>query len=206
VCRQATIHCYAVATDKTGVTGTSLPILITVNSGAGEVTPINFKIAFIGDQGLNSNSVAVLDLIRAEGAQAVAHQGDFGYSTNTAVWDAQINNVLGPNFPYFASIGNADDSDFSGPTGYQQLLINRMNRLGITWSGNLGIRSSFHYKGIFIVQVAPGITGFDTLDMDLYIRAQLAQDNSVWSICSWAQGYETHAGWWKIRRDRLGSV
>ena len=69
---------YAIATDNTGVTASSLPVLITVYSGNGEVTPVNFKIAFIGDQGLNPNSVAVLNLIKAEGAQAVMHQGDFG--------------------------------------------------------------------------------------------------------------------------------
>ena len=31
-----------------------------------------------------------------------------------------------------------------------------MNRLGIPWEGDLGVRSSFNYQGIFIVQKAPG--------------------------------------------------
>jgi hypothetical protein len=203
----------AIATDYTAAKATSAPVLITVSGGNGE-TPVNFKVAFIGDQGLNVNSVAVLNFIKNEGAQAVLHQGDLGYTSDTAAWEAQINSVLGPNFPYFVSIGNADDSDFVGPTGYQQLLTNRMNRLGITWSGNLGIRSSFHYKGIFIVQVAPGITGFDTLDMDVYVRDQLAQDNSIWSISSWhkdmklmqAGGKSDETGWGVYEESRKGGA
>ena len=42
-------------------------------------TDANFRVAFIGDQGLNSNSIAVLNLIKDEGAQMVLHQGDLDY-------------------------------------------------------------------------------------------------------------------------------
>jgi len=205
---------YAIATDGSGVTGASVPVVMSVGSGAGEVTPINFKVALIGDQGMNPNSVAVLNLIRAEGAQAVIHQGDLGYTSDTAAWEAQINSVLGSSFPYFASIGNADDADWVGPLGYQPLFINRMNRLGITWSGELGIRASFHYKGIFIVQAAPGIPAFDTGTMDVYIRDQLAADNSIWSVCSWhkdmklmqAGGKSDETGWGVYEESRMGGA
>lgn len=205
---------YAIATDGTGVTGASVPVLIVVSSGRGEITPINFKVAFLGDQGLNTNSVAVLNLVRAEGAQAVMHQGDLGYTSDTAAWEAMINQVLGSNFPYFASLGNADDADFVGPNGYQPLLVNRMNRLGIPWSGDLGVRASFHYKGLFVVQVAPGLPGFDTGNMDLYIRDQLAADNSLWSICSWhknmklmqAGGKSDETGWGVYEESRSGGA
>lgn len=68
---------------------------------AQEAPPANLKIAFIGDQALGPNAVAVLNLIKAEGAQAVMHSGDLDYADNPAAWEAQINNVLGANFPYF---------------------------------------------------------------------------------------------------------
>ena len=153
---------------------------------AQETPPANFKIAFIGDQGLGPDSVAVLNLIKQEGAQAVMHSGDLDYADDPAAWDAQINSVLGANFPYFVSIGNHDELAWSRPNGYQQFLESRFNRLGISWSGRLGVRSSFHYKGIFFVLTAPGITsGFDDGSSDLYIRDQLLADNSIWSICSW---------------------
>ena len=35
------------------------------------------RVAFIGDQGLGPNAIAVLELIKDEGARMVLHQGDF---------------------------------------------------------------------------------------------------------------------------------
>jgi hypothetical protein len=148
----------------------------------GDLPPVNFTIAFIGDQGLGPNSESVLNLIKNEGADAVLHQGDFDIHDYPSGWDRQINSILGPDFPYFASVGNKDASRFYGSSGYQEFLAARMNRLGIPWDGDLGVRSSFHYRGIFIVLTAPGTigTGHDT-----YIRDQLASDNSIWRISSW---------------------
>lgn len=144
--------------------------------------PVNFTIAFIGDQGLGPNAEAVLNLIKNEGANAVLHQGDFDCVDNPAGWDGQINRILGPDFPYFASVGNHDSARFYGPGGYQEFLAARMNRVGIPWDGDLGVRSSFHYNGFFILLTAPGTlgTGHDT-----YIRDQLASDDSIWRISSW---------------------
>src|SRR3990172_10906511 len=148
----------------------SLFVAITLPStvwAQGEQTPVNFKVAFIGDQGLNSNSKAVLNLIKNEGADAVVHAGDFDYVDNPAGWDGQINGILGPDFPYFSSPGNHDTGRFYGSGGYQEFIVARMNRLGITWDGDLGVKSSFYYKRIFIVRTAPGV--FST-NHSAYIR------------------------------------
>ena len=180
-----------------------------------EVPPPNFKIAFIGDQGLGPNAVAVLNLIKLEGAQAIVHSGDLEYLDNPAAWEVQVNSVLGADFPYFVSIGNHDELAWNGPNGYQQFLESRFNRLGINWSGRLGVRSTFHYKGIFFVITAPGITsGFDTGGSDLYIRDQLAADSSVWSICSWHKnmrlmqvgGKTDETGWGVYEEARKGGA
>src|SRR5262245_44355886 len=77
-------------------------------------TPGNYMIAFIGDQGLGENAQAVLKLIKNEGAEAVVHSGDFDYQGNPAAWEAQINAILGSDFPYFASPGNHDADRFYG--------------------------------------------------------------------------------------------
>src|SRR6185436_7370278 len=103
----------------------SSPLPITIQ----EATPRNLKVAFIGDGGLGPDSVAVLNLIKLEGAAAALHSGDLEYTDNPAVWEAQINSVLGPDFPYFVTIGNHDELAWKGPSGYQQYLINRFNRL-----------------------------------------------------------------------------
>lgn len=62
-----------------------------------------------------------------------------------------------------------------------------MNRLGISWKGELGFRSSFHYQGIFIVLTAPGIfLPLDPLGVHwTFIYRELAADNSIWRITSW---------------------
>ena len=52
----------------------------TETSASLSETPPDFKIAFIGDQGLGKNAEAVLRLIKSEGAQAVLHQGDFDHN------------------------------------------------------------------------------------------------------------------------------
>src|SRR5688572_4982351 len=121
----------------------------------GQATPENLTIAFIGDQGLGAGAEAVLHLIRNEGADAVIHGGDFDYADNPAAWEAQIDAVLGADFPYFGSIGNHDVREFFAPGGYQDRLEARMRRLGIPWKGELGFRSSFYYEGVFIVSTAP---------------------------------------------------
>lgn len=152
----------------------------TVTPAAPQSTSANFKVAFIGDQGLTANSQAVLQLIKYEGAQMVLHSGDLDYADNPAAWDAQINSVLGPDFPYFVSIGNHDLVAWSG---YQQKLLERLGRVaGASCTGNLGVKSACHYQGLFFLLTGPGV--MDT-GHDLYIRDQLAQDSSVWSVCSW---------------------
>ncbi|MGH7601453.1 MAG: hypothetical protein ACREOI_34270, partial [bacterium] len=99
-----------------------------------------------------------------------------------AAWDAQIDDVLGANFPYFACIGNHDESAWRGADGYQKYLQDRLNRLGITWEGDLGVQSTLRYKGIFFVLTGPDIMGSGH---DVYIRDRLAADHSIWSISAW---------------------
>lgn len=177
----------------------------------GDLPPVNFTIAFIGDQGLGPNAEAVLNLIKNEGANAVLHQGDFDYVDNPADWDGQINSILGPDFPYFALVGNHDAARFYGAGGYQEFLAARMNRLGIPWNGDLGVQSSFYYRGIFIVQTAPGTFG---ANHDLYIRDRLATDNSIWRISGWHKnmrlmqvgGKGDETGWGVYEESRAGGA
>jgi hypothetical protein len=174
-------------------------------------TPANFKIAFIGDQDLGTDAVAVLNLIKSEGASAVVHSGDFDYSDNPSAWENQINSVLGPNFPYFASVGNHDESRFYGTSGYQSFMIARMNRLGLSWDGDLGVKSSFKYQGIFFLLTGPDVLG---TGHDIYIRDKLAADNSIWSISSWHKnmrlmqvgGKSDATGWGVYEESRKGGA
>jgi len=143
-------------------------------------TPPNFKVAFIGDQALTENSKAVLRLIKEEKADMVLHLGDFDYASNPDKWDKQINNVLGPNFPYLGLIGNHEVRAWSR---YQEKLQNRLDKIdGASCRGDLGVKSACIYKGLFFILSGVGTMGSGHT---AYIRDQLASNNSTWRICSW---------------------
>ena len=122
-------------------------------------TDTDFRVAFIGDQGLGPNAIAVLKLIKDEGADMVLHQGDFDYENDPDRWDSQISDVLGSDFPYFASIGNWDVDELKG---YQEKLYDRLKKNpDAVCNGDLGVKSSCTYKGLFFILAAPGIIGSD---------------------------------------------
>ena len=194
----------------------ALPITIALAPGvaAGGATPAAFKVAFLGDQSLGKDAVAVLQLVADEEADAVVHSGDFDYEDDPAAWDSQINDVLGADFPYFASVGNHDDDAFYGPGGYQEYLAARMNRLGISWDGDLGTRSSHCYQGVFFVLTAADVFGDGDLDYAPYIRDRLAGNDSIWRISSWHKlmkamqvgGKDDDSGWGVYRESRRGGA
>jgi hypothetical protein len=193
----------------------ALPLVLDLPTRPGTTeTPVNFTIAFIGDQGLGADARAVLALIESERADAVLHQGDFDYDDDPAAWEAQIDAVLGPDFPYFASAGNHDDTAFDTLDGYQDRLEARMHRLGIPWSGDLGVQSTLHYQGIFVVLTAPDVFGAGDGWHDLFIRDALAADDSIWSISSWHKnmadmqvgGKSNETGWGVYEESRRGGA
>ncbi len=149
------------------------------------VPPPNFKVAFIGDQSIGANAAAVLTLIANEGADMVLHQGDFGYGNETnpqrAIdWDAQVTAALGADFPYFGSVGNHDVGNW--PT-YQQLLEDRLAIVsGASCSGDYGVKAACTYQGLFFILSGSGTMG---TNHTTYITDELAQDNSIWRICTW---------------------
>jgi len=186
---------------------TSCTHLQQIQTFSHEDVPENFKVAFIGDQGINNNSVAVLELIKKENASMVLHQGDFDYSNNPEAWDAQITQILGENFPYFASIGNHDVDSWSE---YQKKLEQRLEKIpGAKCFGDLGINSACQYKGIFFVLSGIGTYGSDH---ENFLVLALNASNATWKICSWHKnqelmqtGFKTdEVGWnsFEICRDR----
>jgi len=166
-------------------------------------TPPNFKVAFIGDQGLGPNSISVLQLIKNEGTNMVILSGDFDYEDDPNSWDQQINDVLGNDFPFFASIGNHDVNKWSE---YQNKLSERLSKLSnANCTGDLGVKSSCYYKGLFFILSGAGTMG--SLH-DVYIKDMLSQDNSIWRICSWHKnmdkmivGINTGNPGWKVYEE-----
>jgi hypothetical protein len=159
--------------------------LLVVGGAPAELPPHELKIAFIGDQGRGAGALAVLQLIAAEDADAVVHAGDFDYNDDPTRWNALIDSVLGADFPYFACIGNHDESRYFASKGYQEFIQDRMLRLGIPWTGDLGVQSEFTWRGIHFVMTAPGILAAGDGLYDLYIRDRFAASDAPWRISSW---------------------
>ena len=139
----------------------------------------------------------------------VLHQGDFDYQDDPEAWDQQINDVLGMDFPYFASVGNHDVLAFEG---YQRKLQERLGRVdGATCTGDLGVNSACSYGGLFFILSGVGTLG---TDHGTFIRDQLAADNSIWRICSWHKnqrlmqvGYKiAEVGWENYEECRNGGA
>jgi hypothetical protein len=145
-------------------------------------------VAFIADQGLGEGARAVLQLIVEEGADLVLHQGDLDYQEDPSAWDAFITDVLGADFPYFASIGNNDVRRWYGADGYQDKLQARLDRVPeATCTGDLGVRSACTFRGLFFILSGIGTAPDepDNADHVAYIRDHLAQSDARWKICSW---------------------
>jgi uncharacterized protein (TIGR03437 family) len=155
-------------------------------------TDPNLKVAFIGDSGNGTDFRSVLQLIANEGAHIVLHQGDFDYSLDADGFFATIDSILGPNFPYFASVGNHDID--SWPTGcsdsdgcYAQFLKDRMARIGVTPDDpNLNDQMyAVTFRGLKLVFVGQnGVSAGDNTYAP-YIQGQLSADDHIWKICSW---------------------
>ncbi len=161
------------------------------------------QIAFIADQGWEPSGQyvgprAVLRLIREEGVDAVLHQGDFDYGQDPERWMAMIDEELGQNFPYFASVGNheLDGPAWAQEGGYRDLLEDRASRLGYAWTGIYGEQASLSFEGIRVFLGAPGIfPNVENSNYANYFAQELATDTATWRICSWHKNQmETQVG------------
>jgi hypothetical protein len=176
-----------------------------------EPPPPDFKVAFLGDQGLGEDARKVLELVKSEGADLLVLLGDFDYQDNPPAWEERMDSILGKDFPVIAVVGNHDLPAWPGPRGYSSLIAARLRRMGIEVRGEAGARCSFRYRGIFFVLVAPGLFGTGHGD---FIRRELASDSSLWRICAWhvdqrlmqVGGKGDEAGWDVYEESRKGGA
>ncbi len=174
-------------------------------------TPQNFKVAFVGDQGHSSGTQKVLQLIKRDTTDLLILLGDFDYGDSPSNWESTLDAALGSDFPILACIGNHDTRKWGGSRGYQQRLIDRCQRLGISWTGELGVQCAVHYNGLFLLFTAPGITGTGHAQ---FIHDQLAQDQSLWRISAWHKnqnrmqvgGKPDETGWNVYEESRRGGA
>src|SRR5437773_11555950 len=133
--------------------------------GASDAIPTdpNLKVAFIGDSGNGDGFRRVLELIKSEGAHVVLHQGDFDYDDNASEFFRTIDAVLGPDFPYLASVGNHDTDSWPENCWdrhgcYAKFLKARMTRIGVMPDDPYLDAQMYAvtYRGLKLVFVAEG--------------------------------------------------
>jgi hypothetical protein len=152
-------------TDTGPVTGATVP---------------NLKVAFLGDQGANSNTAAVLKQVKAEGAQFLIILGDFDYRDDPNLWDSTLTANLGADFPVFAAAGNHDVPKWPD---YKTKLEGRLAKItGAKCSGEYGVKASCNYLGLFFVLSGVGTIG---TGHEAYIKDALTTDKSIWRVCAW---------------------
>ena len=155
-------------------------------------TDRELKVAFIGDTGNGAGFRRVLELIKSEGAHLVLHQGDFDYDENARKFLRTIDSVLGPAFPYLASVGNHDADNWRENCGdrdgcYAKLLKARMARIGVT-PDDPDLDDQMYavtFRGLKVVFVGEDGVGAGDNIYARYIQDQLATDDHIWRICSW---------------------
>lgn len=213
-----------VASSEHGTVAYRPKLTVTYSDGAGGTktsTDPNLLVAFIGDQGNSGNSDAVLQLIKAEGAHATVHNGDFDYADNPSAWNSRIDRILGSTYPYFAVVGNHDAAAWNGSSGYASYINARRARVpSMLCSGDLGVKANCTFRGLHIVQSCVGtseLAGHGNCSADSpeqvdFIRSSLADSGSIWSICAWHKnqhdmqvGGKTNEVGWNAYRECMNA-
>ncbi|KAK9763339.1 hypothetical protein K7432_010074 [Basidiobolus ranarum] len=146
--------------------------------------PENLKVAFFGDQGLGKKSIEVLKMIKKWGAEGAVHLGDFDYKDKPLKWTQQLDSVLGPDFPYFAVVGNHDILRWSGQWGYGHYLMDRLHRTKALkhCRGELGVNMECYWNGLHIILSGVGTMGTGHVD---YTEDAFLSSPATWRLCAW---------------------
>lgn len=152
---------------------------------AAQDTDADLRVAVIGDSNIRSDAADVLQLIEDEGADFVIHVGDFDYRDEPADFEAHIDAVLGPDYPYFVTVGNHDVAEWET---YQANFVDRLSRIpGATCTGDYGVNSACTYRGLSFILSGIGTTG---AEHEGHIAAELADNRHTWRICAWHKNQE----------------
>ncbi len=170
--------------DDDNESGQSADLSPPLHPPYGRETAPNLKVAFLGDHGTSVRARAVFELIKAEEAGLIVSQGDLGYDHSPSQFFQLLDEVLGPDFPFLASLGNHDRPAASR---YLQILEARASRLGeARCVGQLAVLSACNFRGLLIINSSLNVLPREPAsDHAEFINAMLAESSARWRICSW---------------------
>jgi|GEM_PF-1588555 len=155
----------------------------SVESAVGDLS-----VAFLGDQGAGGNARAVLELVVSKDIDLLVLLGDFGYAEGAATsWIQNMEDLIPSDVAVIGVVGNHEN--FQWPI-YRDWLVERATLSpDLSCTGNLGVKAHCTFRGLSIVQVAPGIIGVPGVLSDdgypEFIEQSLADDPNRWRVCSW---------------------
>ena len=157
--------------------GDTCPGTRSVTVSCSEIsTAENLKVAFAGDMDPRGGYRGVLELIKAENADAFVVEGDMTYSAAPAEFWSLTNEVLGPTFPVFISRGNHDDSTWGDFLPEAAAHLDGAERVAGAHDANYKTT----WRGLVVVSIKKG----DTADN---ITPFLQDDPHAWKVCNWHQ-------------------
>lgn len=141
-------------------------------------------MAFAGDHGANSNTRAVFDLIREEGADLFVSQGDYGYDATAEDFEALVDEHLGRSFRFIGVFGNHEWGEYAP---YRTFLERRLARTpDVTCEGEPGLRSLCSFRGLQFVLASPGLGVVQhPWSQSRFIRDALSSAPRRWKFCTW---------------------
>ena len=106
---------------------------------------------------------------------------DFDYLDDPSVFQENLEDALGPDYPYFASIGNHDLDSW---TEYQANLVARLKRFGgdKNCTGDYGVNMACRWNGIYFVLSGAGTRGSNHAN---FIDSTFTGATDIWKFVSW---------------------
>ncbi len=126
----------------------------------------------------------MLRLIKDAGVDLVVHAGDLDYVFDPPAWEAMVDGVLGPDFPYVAAVGNHDRRVWDD---YAALLDARAARTPeLSCEGSTGITQVCTFRGLQVLLSGVGVKNTGGAPAhEAWLDGHLAASPHTWSVCTW---------------------
>jgi len=150
------------------------------------------RVAIFADSSLSDATQQVLSLVHREQADMVLHSGDLDYTSQPDAFQAQIDQILGLNFPYFFSPGNYETSKANIWSGYMELRAGILKSLNVSCTDGIqnATQVACNYMGISFV-LSNISRRNEAMEKDLgFLDSSLDKLDHLfpqtrWKFCSW---------------------
>lgn len=157
------------------------------------------KIAFIGNSGIGTNAVNVLNLINKEESDLVVHLGNLGYEASPAEFADMLETNLEETIPFVAVIGS-EEFAVKNWDNYESELDYLAEDLDC--EGTYGNKMACYLEDVSLILSGVG-TDYMTSGHESFITEKL-KVASEWKVCAWHKANKDLRISSKDENDNLG--